>query len=209
MGTLHRFETRPRKSRRRPRRAASTRGWLARAREAGPILIALPLAGFCAVWFADLFEGGPPAAGAAPTSAPGPARHAGSAPPPDTITDTITDTIEVRFAPCGAGARVSCVVDGDTIWLAGEKIRLADINAPETSDPACAREAELGARATARLTTLLNQAPFALARDPSDRDEDRYGRKLRVLTREGESLGDTLVREGLAEEWRGFRREWC
>ncbi|MEC7819608.1 MAG: thermonuclease family protein [Pseudomonadota bacterium] len=101
------------------------------------------------------------------------------------------------------------MIDGDTIWLNGDKIRIADINTPETSEPACAYEAQLGAQATARLTQLLNQGAFAVAPNPDGRDEDQYGRKLRVLTRGGESLGDTLVAEGLAEEWQGYRREWC
>lgn len=35
------------------------------------------------------------------------------------------------------------------------------------------------------------------------RDEDRYGRKLRVLVRNGRSLGDILVSEGLAWRERG------
>ena len=59
---------------------------------------------------------------------------------------------EVAFAKCGAAKRINCVVDGDTFWLRGAKIRIADINTPETSRPGCADEARLGARATLRLT---------------------------------------------------------
>lgn len=99
------------------------------------------------------------------------------------------------------------MVDGDTIWLEGTKIRIADINTPETSSPDCAAEKTLGNKATQRLVQLLNQAPFDLA--SVDRDEDRYGRKLRIITRGGQSLGDQLVSEGLAEEWNGRRRNWC
>jgi endonuclease YncB( thermonuclease family) len=36
-----------------------------------------------------------------------------------------------------------------------------------------------------------------------------YGRKLRILVRNGRSLGDTLVAEGLARRWDGARRSWC
>jgi endonuclease YncB( thermonuclease family) len=99
------------------------------------------------------------------------------------------------------------VVDGDTIWYRGAKIRLADINTPETGEPGCAREADLGAAAAARLTELLNVGPFSL--EPADRDHDRYGRALRVISRGGESLGDRLTAEGLAEPWRGYRGDWC
>ena len=43
----------------------------------------------------------------------------------------------------------------------------------------------------------------------ADRDTDRYGRKLRVVERDGVSLGETLVAEGLARRWEGRRRPWC
>jgi micrococcal nuclease len=113
----------------------------------------------------------------------------------------------VRFARCGNGARHNCVVDGDTFWLGGEKIRIADINTPEVSEPECAREARLGEAASARLLALLNEGAFTL--ESEGRDRDRYGRLLRVVERDGESLGAVLVREGLAEEWQGRRGGWC
>jgi endonuclease YncB( thermonuclease family) len=118
-----------------------------------------------------------------------------------------TDREAARFALCSGPHRTDCVVDGDTFWYRGEKIRLADINTPETSRPACRREADLGAAATARLRALLNQGPFTLA--AGTRDRDRYGRLLRTVTRGGESLGAALVREGLAETWMGRRGTWC
>ena len=40
-------------------------------------------------------------------------------------------------------------------------------------------------------------------------DLNTYGRLLRVVTRDGASLGETLVDEGLAEEWKGYRGSWC
>lgn len=112
-----------------------------------------------------------------------------------------------RFPICGAGARIDCVVDGDTLWLAGIKIRVADINTPEVSSPQCAAERRLGQRATLRLQALLEAGPFELRAD--GRDEDRYGRKLRILVRNGRSLGDVLVAEGLAHPWTGRRESWC
>jgi micrococcal nuclease len=114
-----------------------------------------------------------------------------------------------RFAPCAAGPRIDCVVDGDTFWYRGAKIRIADINAPETGHPACALEARLGASATTALLALLNAGPFTLAPWTDGRDRDRYGRLLRVVRRHGASLGDALQRQGLAEPSRGRRGNWC
>lgn len=115
--------------------------------------------------------------------------------------------IRARFDLCGSEPRVTCVVDGDTFWLEGTKIRIADINTPETSQPGCAAEAELGARATRRLMQLLNAGPFTL--EVQGRATDRYGRALRVVTRRGSSLAEPLVAEGLAERWKGKRSDWC
>lgn len=151
-----------------------------------PLFVVAPLAAFAAAW---LWNGAP-------------AGLAFGVPQP-----TATDREVARFTACGQGNRQACVVDGDTIWFRGTKIRLADINTPETSEPGCAREAALGAAATARLTELLNAGPFTL--ENADRDRDRYGRALRIVTREGESLGEALTAEGLAEPWRGYRGDWC
>lgn len=113
-----------------------------------------------------------------------------------------------RFGTCGYIFRDNCVIDGDTFFLAGEKIRIADIDAPETGGAQCATEAALGAQATARLRELLNEGAFEL-RGYQSRDIDRYGRKLRIVMRDGRSIGDTLIAEGLARRWSGKRMSWC
>ncbi len=112
------------------------------------------------------------------------------------------------FSMCHTGGGTNCVVDGDTIWMDGEKIRVADIDAPETHPPRCPSEGDLGNRATQRLYELVNAGPFETQQSGS-RGEDRYGRKLRVLVRDGQSLGDVLVQEGLARPWGGRREPWC
>jgi endonuclease YncB( thermonuclease family) len=38
-----------------------------------------------------------------------------------------------RFGACGFGKHRNCVIDGDTFYLNGDKIRIADIDAPETN----------------------------------------------------------------------------
>lgn len=120
----------------------------------------------------------------------------------------ITSEVQRTFTLCNTGGGTNCVVDGDTIWLDGVKIRVADIDAPETHPPRCEREADLGDRATQRLLALVNAGAFS-AEPSGDRDEDRYGRKLRVLMRNGQSLGGQLVQEGLARIWDGSRHPWC
>lgn len=112
-----------------------------------------------------------------------------------------------RFDLCNSRTDTECVVDGDTLRHHGMIVRLADIDTPETRDYGCAAEKQLGDLATRRLLQLLNAGPFELG--GYERDEDQYGRKLRIVRRGGQSLGMVLVREGLAREWDGARRPWC
>ncbi|WP_240704682.1 thermonuclease family protein [Croceicoccus sediminis] len=117
------------------------------------------------------------------------------------------DTLYANFGICDGGKRQNCVVDGDTFWFAGEKYRVLDINTPEISNPQCDRELALGRAATQRFRQLINDGPFSLESGPEE--TDRYGRKLRRVMRGGQSLGDILVAQGLAETWQGHRSGWC
>ncbi len=112
----------------------------------------------------------------------------------------VEDAIGARAVP---PARV---IDGDTFDWAGMRVRIADIDTPELRG-ACAEEVALARAATARLGDLLAEGPFELRR--LGRDEDGYGRKLRVVLRRGRSIGDQLVAEGLARTWTGRREPWC
>ena len=118
------------------------------------------------------------------------------------------DRIErASFTLCGYDNGNDCVIDGDTFRYRGTTFRIADIDTPEVFSYRCAREKELGEAATRRLHALLNAGPFAL--QGYSRDEDQYGRKLRLVTRNGQSLGMILVDEGLARQWDGGRHAWC
>jgi micrococcal nuclease len=112
------------------------------------------------------------------------------------------------FGLCRCSLQHNCVVDGDTIRFEGVTIRLADIDAPETRDPKCAFEADLGDRATRELRDLMNAGSFDVV-STGGRDQDIYGRKLRVVMRDGQSFGNILIAKGLARPWDGARRSWC
>ena len=108
------------------------------------------------------------------------------------------------LAICALGPRDNCVVDGDTFWVEGMKVRIADIDAPELNGR-CDYERRLALESRDRLLALLNAGPFQLR----PQGEDRYGRTLAVVTRGGRSIGDVLVSEGLARTWTGRRQPWC
>jgi micrococcal nuclease len=120
---------------------------------------------------------------------------------------TASSQPQTIFGHCHIGGGTNCVVDGDTFWMDGQKIRIADIDTPETHPPRCPEEAALGEQATQRLRALLNEGPITL--ETTDRSTDQYGRALRIVKRNGQSLGAILVTEGLARPWEGYRRPWC
>lgn len=119
----------------------------------------------------------------------------------------VNDALSARFGFCHSGGGRNCVVDGDTFWFAGDKYRIADIDTPETHPARCAEEAALGDAATARLDKWLNDGAFSM--ESAGRDVDQYDRKLRIVTRGGESVGSVLVAAGVARPWEGRRRPWC
>ncbi|MDI6025608.1 thermonuclease family protein [Corticibacterium sp. UT-5YL-CI-8] len=123
-----------------------------------------------------------------------------------TATPALAD--RVQFPICGNGKRITCVVDGDTIWLRGTKIRLEGIDTPEIGGARCEDELARGVRAQRRLQALLNAGDFVLIR-AGNRDRDRYGRKLRTMRIRGADVAETLISEGLAKRWTGTKAVWC
>ncbi|WP_292351597.1 thermonuclease family protein [Mesorhizobium sp.] len=117
------------------------------------------------------------------------------------------------FARSATGDRVALtgsqftITDGDTIRLDGaaKGTRLVGFNAPESIEPRCAVEADLGLRAKARLTELLASAKIELEMIPCScpagtegTDRCNYGRSCGSLFVNGQDVGDVLISEGLA-----------
>ena len=125
---------------------------------------------------------------------------------PDTLTQA-TARIQTTTVETVTPNRLM-VVDGDTVRLAGETIRLIGFDTPETYRAECDSERQRGDAATQRLRELLAQASSAnLIFAPR---RDRYGRDLAQLILDGRDVADTMVGEGLAYRYRGGQRQaWC
>ena len=108
----------------------------------------------------------------------------------------------------GAAVRA---IDGDTIELNGETVRIANIDTPETDRAKCPEERAMGEAATVALTELLGRGAITLQRgDPkSGRKIDRYGRTLGLVFVDGHDVGELLITMGHARRWTGKRRPWC
>ena len=104
-------------------------------------------------------------------------------------------------------SRVTCIVDADTFWLNGEKIRAMGYDTPEPMTNICGgeREKRLAAKATVRFLELFNTTEITIERHGMD----RYGRTLAVIRSNGRLVGDILISEGLARRYPNGREFWC
>jgi micrococcal nuclease len=98
------------------------------------------------------------------------------------------------------------VIDGDTIRVAGEVVRLIGLDAPEMRGR-CPAETRLARAAAARMEQLV-AGGVRLQRH----GQDRYRRTLAVVRdRAGRDVAMVLIRERLARPYdgRGRRPGWC
>jgi micrococcal nuclease len=84
-------------------------------------------------------------------------------------------------------------IDGDTIALERERVRLVQINTPEVGE--CYHEE---AKAFTR-RAISSGLPITLERDSRLDDRDNYGRELRYVMVGGKNLNLELVRQGYAK----------
>ena len=102
---------------------------------------------------------------------------------------------------------VASVVDGDTIEIHGQRIRLFGIDAPESS--------QLCVRPTGERWRCGQQASFALADRISratvtcqPRDLDRYGRVVAVCFKGSEDLNRWMVASGWAVAYKRYSLDY-
>jgi len=119
----------------------------------------------------------------------------------------------ITVAALSVGAADVEVVDGDTLSLRnGEKIRILDLDTPETWKPHCDHELDVGMQAADRLRELLDVGEIRIERN----GRDRYGRTLAWVRVNGINVADILIGEGLGLEYRKGSAEklariqhWC
>jgi len=104
----------------------------------------------------------------------------------------LTSQVPERLA--GAQARI---VDGDTFWLGGTKIRVFGIDAPEAATP-------LGPAATDWLRRKLDGQEV----DCVKKDTDRYGRTVATCYVGGSDIARQMVFEGWARAYRRFSTDY-
>lgn len=99
------------------------------------------------------------------------------------------------------------VVDGDTIKIEGERIRLHGIDAPERRQT-CRRGGEeyaCGIGATKALSALMGGRGVACR----SVDRDRYGRTVAKCFVGGRDINEWMVREGWAVAYRKYSTDYA
>jgi micrococcal nuclease len=106
--------------------------------------------------------------------------------------------------------KVSGVLSGDTISVAGQRWKLEGIVAPDLFAPRCAAEEAFGMRAKARLGQLIaaGHRRRDLVAEITRPSKDSLGRVEGRLSTGIESVSATLIREGLAHP-DGASAPWC
>lgn len=111
------------------------------------------------------------------------------------------------FGLCSEGGLTNCVQSGDSFYLKGKTVRIADIEAPQLYGAACPKEAELGQASAVKLQQILNSGELELTR--TGEDLDRYGFLLRNVSVNGASVAQGMVAARLAREIGDNTRSWC
>ena len=99
-----------------------------------------------------------------------------------------------------AASAVITVVDGDTLRIGDDAIRLHGVDAPETHRPGCLDELILGLEASSFVAVVANSAT-SVAVSPVENSPDRYGRVVARVAINGRDLGEMLIEAHLAKPW--------
>jgi endonuclease YncB( thermonuclease family) len=101
------------------------------------------------------------------------------------------------------------IIDGDTLDVSGQRIRLFGIDAPESKQSCVAggKQWACGQRATLALSEIIKRQPVHC----HQRDKDRYGRIVAVCNisgADGPDINAAMVREGWALAYRRYSRDY-
>jgi hypothetical protein len=129
-------------------------------------------------------------------------------PEPSKPGETLAGAYQAKFYLCGTAKQDDCVMAPDRFMFHGQKIRLVGIEVPDIKKPRCETERIKASDAELRVRAFLDSGPFELVSWQGN-GEEVEGHKLRDVTRNGRSLADILVNEGLAKRPGAGKGGWC
>lgn len=118
--------------------------------------------------------------------------------------DPAADARAMQFSQCYNAQGPNCVLDGGTIYVGGQRVAIAGIEAPKILDAKCDAEHDRGVVAASELAEILNSGPVTVSTpftDPS-------GRSVRKVAVKGIDIAPAMVDRGLAHQ-AGSGLIWC
>lgn len=109
-----------------------------------------------------------------------------------------------RFGQCYNAEGPNCVLDGDTIYVGGQRVEIAGIEAPKILDARCDEEHDRGILAATQLAMLLNSGPVTIGAPFSD----QTGRVVRKVEVKGRDVALTMISRDVAHQADSGLR-WC
>lgn len=109
-----------------------------------------------------------------------------------------------RFGQCYDAEGSNCVLDGDTIYVQGQKVLIAGVTAPKIQGAQCDDERTRGIDSAVRLADLLNSGQVSVG--ASVREPD--GQMRTKVEVGGNDVGSAMIGAGLARAY-GNSDGWC
>ncbi|MFL6763944.1 MAG: thermonuclease family protein [Sphingomicrobium sp.] len=109
-----------------------------------------------------------------------------------------------QFGVCGVGDRPNCVIDGDTIILADQKVEIAGIEAPNGGSARCPEEAQRASQSVERLLQVLNSGKVTAAGPVRELD----GQLRTRVEVNGRDVAESMINAGAARTY-GSGLSWC
>ncbi|HEY8433196.1 MAG TPA: hypothetical protein VIK68_01145 [Sphingomicrobium sp.] len=109
-----------------------------------------------------------------------------------------------QYGQCYNAEGTNCVLDGDTIYVAGQRIDIAGIAVPKIQGAECPDERTRGIDSAVQLADLLNSGKVTLGANIREPD----GAVRRKVAVAGNDVGVAMIAAGAAREY-GDTNGWC
>ena len=108
-----------------------------------------------------------------------------------------------KFGDCTGGP--NCVIDGETIRVGGDTVKIAGMRVPNIRGARCDAEEQRGVKAVETLTALLNSGKVTTGDDVREPD----GQVRTAVEVNGQDVGAAMVDANLAREPGSVPPSWC
>ena len=110
-----------------------------------------------------------------------------------------------RFAQCYNAAGPNCVLDGNTVYVDRQKVRIAGLEVPKIQGAGCPEERSAGIDAALRLAELLNGGEVTM----SAPIRNATGADVRKIFVNGDDIAPAMISAGLARPIGEDNASWC